>query len=184
MREMMKNEGVDNYLKQLNIFCMDVEEKAETLDFCIKKKDLNLYIAIVQAFKNTAMSIGAFNIAEFAMKLENAYESEAIMFIAENTEKFVSDLTALQKDIIPMLYDGPSETPSVHTGDIEHLNFSLIKIKNALRSMAIGEAKKTLNELKSLTWEREKQDIIIKISRCILLFEYDEAIELIDDFIF
>jgi hypothetical protein len=82
-----------------------------------------------------------------------------------------------------VLFRSLSESSPSCSGDIDHLRFSLIKIKNSLSNMAIGEAKKTLNDLKTMTWESEKQNIIIKISRCILLFQYDDAIKLIDDII-
>ena len=49
--------------------------------------------------------------------------------------------------------------------------------------MAIGEVNKILADLKSMTWENENRNAIIRISRCILLFEYDEAIRLIDEIV-
>jgi len=180
----MNMERIDkNYFKALNFFCMDVEEKAKALESCIKKKDLILYIAIVRALKNTMLNTGLAKAAEMARELEKAYEREAIHFIVEHNKKFVSELNVLQESIRSALDYGFFEISMTTKGDIIYLKASLIRIKKSLRDMAIGEVNKILNELKSMTWEREIRSSIIKISRCILLFEYDEAIRLIDEIV-
>jgi len=168
------------YLKMLNFFCMDLEVKIDALKYSIMKKDLNLYIAIVHAIRNTAMSIGAIGVAEFAKQLEHAFENKAIHFIIENNEKFVSDLIILQECIRPVLRGSVPEAPAATEGDSDYLYASLIRTKKALRNMAIGEAKRILTELKTMTWEREIRDAIVRISRCVLLFEYDKATSIIE----
>jgi len=162
---------------------MDVEEKAKALEFCIKKKDLNLYISIVRALKNTVLDMGMVKAAEMARELEKAYEREAIHFIVEHNKKFISELTVLQESIKSALDYGFFEISMTMAGNIVHLKASLIRIKKALRVMTIGEVNKILADLKSMTWENENRNAIIKISRCILLFEYDEAIRLIDEIV-
>ena len=178
---LLMNRGiVCDYLKALNAFCFDVDEKAQELSFCIRKKDLNLYITIVHAFENAAVKIGAVMAADFANKLKNAYESESIAFIIQNNKNFVSHLLALQKNIRFALKNGFSEISKACEGDIDHLNTSLIKIKKALKMMAIGEAKTIISELKTMKWQYETQNAITNISRHILLFEYEKAVKLID----
>ena len=180
----MNMEKIDkNYFKALNFFCMDVEEKARALELCIKKKDLNLYISIVNALKNTMLNMGVVKTAEMARELEKAYEREAIHFIVEYNKKFISELSVLHESIKAALDYGFFEISMTVAGDIVHLKASLIRIKKALRDMAIAEVNRILNELKSMTWENEIRDAIIKISRCILLFEYDQAISLIDEIV-
>ena len=169
------------YLKMLNFFCMDLEVKIDALKYSIMKKDLNLYIAIVHAIKNSAMNVGATGVAEFAKQLEHACESKSIHFIMENNERFISDLIRLQENIRPALSGGLSERPGVMESDPDYLYASLARVKKALRNMAIGEAKRILTELKTMTWEREIRDTIIEISRCVLLFEYDKATSIIDE---
>ena len=160
---------------------MDVEEKAKALESCIRKKDLNLYITIVRALKNTMLNTGMVKTAEMALELEKAYEREAIHFIVEHNKKFISELILMQESITAALEYGFFGISIAIAGDIVHLKASLIRIKKALRDMAIAEVNKILTELKSMTWEREIRDAIVKISRLILLFEYEAAIGLIDD---
>ena len=177
---LMNGGSVSEYLKALNAFCFDVEEKADELSSCIRKKDLNLYITIVHAFENAALNIGAVKAADLAMNLKSAYEDGAIDFIMLNNKSFISHLYKLKRNIGFALRNGLSEISKTHAGEAGHLNDSLIRINKALKNMAIGEAKTTLTELKTKTWESRIQDTIIKISRHILLFEYEEATKTID----
>ena len=176
----MSGKIAEDYIKMLNFFCMDLEVKVEALKYSIMKKDLSLYIAIVHAIKNTAMSIGATGVAEFAKQLEHACENKSIHFIMENNERFVTDLIILKENIRPALIGSLSEASVPKEGDMDYLNASLLRIKKALRNMAIGEAKRILTELKTMTWEREIRDAIVRISRCVLLFEYDKATSIIE----
>ena len=167
---LMNGGAIDSYLKALNVFCLDVEEKAEDLSFCIKKKDIFFYTTIVHEFKNSAVKIGANSAAEYAVKLENACDEEDMAFILKHHKKLISDLLMLQKNISLALGSSSAETSKTNTGNIDHLNASLAGIKKALRNMAIGEAKTILTELKTMTWDSEIKKMIIKVSRHISLF--------------
>ena len=169
-----------HYLSILSIFHKDGLEKIIQISKCVKENDIKLYTTYVHAMKSATASIGAAKISDFAKTLELAGINEDVEFIEKNTGDFIRDLTILLKNINVAISNAHVDDKKENNSDLEFLYRNLDELKVALENMDVREIDNIINLLKVEEWDNRIKDTLGSIEESILLFEYDEAIELID----
>ena len=176
----LNGNSMENYLRTLKVFTFDVEEKMSELRTCLNENNIRLYTTLVHGLKSASANIGAKKISDFARTLEQAGKSEAILFITEHNDELMMQLEKLLSNI-EKATSLDSKPRDAGANDINLLKKSLANLKTALENMDAGQINNIINELESRQWEKKNEDIISELSQFVLLFDYNEAIALIDD---
>jgi signal transduction histidine kinase/HPt (histidine-containing phosphotransfer) domain-containing protein/FixJ family two-component response regulator len=185
---MMTGGKLAEYFNTLEIFCKDVYDRIPEIQKSLAVHDTGLYTTYIHALKSASRSIGAKKISESAMALEDAGRSNDERFIEKFNSRFITDLEELTENIEATLViirqnqtqdDRDSET-AVNTvikkRKMTTLGTNLNHLKRELEAMNIGMVNELLSSLQMERWGKEVDDLVLQISRQILLSDYDEAL--------
>ena len=173
-----------NYIKTLEVFYSDGPEKISLLNDCLKRGDIKLYTTLVHGLKSAALSIGAGKLSDFAKSLEMAGKSGSFDFIAEHNGEFLAEFEKLLLNInAAVAGGGERDKAELEAGDAEFLKTALAELKTALENMEAGKINNLIKELENRTFDRKNNAAISKLSRLILVSDYDEAVTLIEGMI-
>jgi signal transduction histidine kinase/CheY-like chemotaxis protein len=161
------------YREILELYCRDVEERLPALD------DTRTFVINVHALKSASANIGADTLAAKALLLENAGKENDSGYISEHLPDFRQSLSTLAERITAVLRSDakqPGESAEKTSGlDRE----TLLRLRGALERLEMGSVDLFLNEMLTAASGREHA-ILSKISDCVLMSEFKEAVTLID----
>ena len=171
------------YLETLNVFRHDGLDKMEQLKIYLENGNIPLYTIHIHALKSAAASIGADALSLAAKELEMAGKRGDTSFIQEHHALFMADLEALLSGIDDKLSSrqgaADKEDPS---RDTEAFKAKLAELKLALEALDARMINSTVDILRSLKLTEEEAAAVEKISRNILMADYDEALSSIETF--
>jgi signal transduction histidine kinase/HPt (histidine-containing phosphotransfer) domain-containing protein/ActR/RegA family two-component response regulator len=168
----------DIYFDILADFCRDAESGADRITDALNNGDTKLYITLVHAMKGASRSIGAMETGELAAWLEKAAEEENADNIRNKTIELLENVRVLVSNIRAAIIN--RETDKGQTkGDVSALH--LDTLKTALAEMNIEEVNKILLEYASLALDSETKGKIAEVEQFILMFEYEKAVEKINE---
>jgi HPt (histidine-containing phosphotransfer) domain-containing protein len=165
----------------LDRYCRDVEERMPFLRIPSSPEDTRSFVIHVHALKSVSASIGAEALSAKALLLENAGGAGDTGLITEHLPGFRQDLAALTAQISAALQtaetsaEASDQTPS--TLDRE----TLLRLRTALEQLEVGIVDPTLDELMAGGCGEHEKRILSKISMCVLLSEFEEAVALLDN---
>ena len=115
-----KSGNVDEYLKLLEIFYRDIDNKANMLDRYFKDGNLKDYTIKVHALKSSARLIGATAFGEKAWKLEDAGKREDRDYIFSHHRELIDELLSFKKPLSRVFKDDTASDASkpVPSGEI------------------------------------------------------------------
>ena len=174
--------SVSAYLSILEDFCRDAETRLNEITGAFFQKDVRLYVTLVHALKGAARSIGAAELGEDAFWLERTAASDNFEFISEKNSALQENMRQLISNIKTALEQYESEGNGK-----EHLNINelrLQELKKALFEMDIKAVNRILLDYSDLPMDSNTKDIISEVEQLILMFEYDKAIEKIDELLY
>ncbi|ULQ60567.1 response regulator [Brucepastera parasyntrophica] len=166
--------SADNYIDTLAVFYRDGCDRISEIRRTAVK-DISLYTTYVHAIKSAAGSVGAKDISVLAQALEHAGGTGDIKYIEENNEHFLSELESLLDRIEKAIEEHWGEETGDNPGELKKLSGEL---KTAIETMDTGEIDRLLLLIRKKTRDRKTGEIIEKISRSILVSDFDEAAEL------
>ncbi|MDR0520702.1 MAG: response regulator [Planctomycetaceae bacterium] len=166
----------DRYLNILHMFLPDAVSKLKLVKEAWKAGNLKQYITNVHGLKSALASLGATELSQHAALLEAAGRSENRNTIDQETGQFLSSAESLRAALESALQ---TLHPSVNEENTGFLNTELSQLKAALQTMDAAAIHRILNTLKAESWTAGIQNRIDELSRHILLFDYDKAIECI-----
>ena len=180
---------IDYYFEALISFHSDVLDRLKLLDKYIREGNIKEYTTIIHALKSAGANIGANEVSKLAEDLEHAGINNDLTFIEENNNFFTNKAGELVENIGVALKAYAAHNMTIAQNDVnsgqsndEVIQKELNSLKTALETIDIGSINKTVDELMRLARTEDEKKIIREISQHILLFEYDEACELIDRF--
>ena len=155
---------VMNYLRTLEFFLSDSNERLEEIPNCLADNDVGRFVIYVHALKSAAGNIGAIALSEKAAPLESAGKRNDMEYIIENIGDFMGDLAVLTHNI------------SVHLKPVEakvsdEICYKFIQLETALSEFDIGRIDELVAELGN--------DLPGDIAKKILTSDYEEAVRLI-----
>ena len=170
------------YYEVLAAFHEDGLEKINTIKECLENGDLPLYKIHVHALKSALANIGADSLSEKAFALEKAAQRQDLSFIEAKNGQFLVLLERFLGDIINALsmQEGLNGNKADDLNKAEMFKTGLEKLKTALDAMDAGIINRTVDELLDLAYSDEVKTVVRKISKHILLAEFDEAVVLAD----
>jgi CheY-like chemotaxis protein len=174
------------YLETLSTFYDDGNERINMIRESLDTDNLPLYMTYVHALKSALLNIGADELAETAIALESAAQRRNIAYIESINDQFLAVLQRVLRDIGTVLVRsskapiGASVSSDESEKEMQQFKSMLAELRKALDDMDAGTMNRTLDELLKATQGKEVLSDIRKISKHILMVEYDEAEELID----
>jgi len=171
---------ISSYFNVLSVFYTNGLEKIDEIGNSLTNNDIPLYVTYVHAVKSASANIGADRISDAADDLERAGVRGDINFIQKNTPRFLSDFGDLLKRVNDLL-SLQSAAAQAAPADIDELKDNLTALKAALNDMDSVTITKSISYLQETAPSTEYRETIEKIINYQLTFDYDLAIELIDE---
>jgi len=168
------------YRLVLATFRKDALERIQLLKEILEKDDISLFTTNVHALKSASASIGAAEVSAEAARLEEAGKKGDKVFINENLDKFMEDLSAMVEGIA-IVTDTEKQTAGSGIGNTLILLFK--RLETALKVQKAEDIDRLLNEIIRQPVNEEIKEIIEKVSDDILMTEFDNAIKTIDKFL-
>ena len=169
----------------LDTFCDDGYDKISRMKEALSSGNLPTYTTYIHALKSACANIGADEIAEAAQKLEAAGEKRDLDYIEALSGRFLEKLSTLLDNIRRALYAHAiamgNEAEQLEPLSGEAFLSDLAKLKEALQSLNANTINSVAAGLHKLVRLEEDFHAVRRISRSILLAEYDEAIGYIDE---
>lgn len=200
----------EQYVEILKLFISEAADKIAKLDVFLQAHDMEGYGILVHAMKSNARSIGADALADLAFELEKAAKAGDEAFVEANHKTFVLQWKLLVAGIkyIPQLmqidemidsYSREDEMQSAVTSEgeaqaemssveetviiDEKLLHRFEETISLLDDFEMDAAKEYLEAMEKEEWPKIVKACIEKAKKAVLDFEYDEAIELLNDFV-
>ena len=172
------NGTVAVYLSILEDFCNDVEVRLGDISEAFINKDIRLYTTLVHALKGAARSVGAVEMGEDAFWLERTAAAGDFEIIKDKNTALLESTRTLLGDIRTVLEQYEAEKKKEH---INIADLNLDNLKTALSDMDIKAVNSILLDYTSLPLYGKTKEILSEVEQLILMFEYDKAIEKIDE---
>jgi CheY-like chemotaxis protein len=168
----------------LSVFLEDGREKIDDIKSYLDSGNLSRYVTVIHALKSASANIGAYTLPESAYALEIAGQKGDLDFIEQNNGQFMAALERLLSGIeIALLsynrsrQEGSSLSGMSSAGDMKE---ELTGLKKALQVMDAAAIFPTVDKLLEMNLPDEAMAIIRRISKHVMMVEYDEADALID----
>jgi CheY-like chemotaxis protein len=177
----MLNTGgsVSSYKHILSFFYNDAEERIPQIKKTAEAGKFLQYTTMIHAIKGAARSIGATELGQMAADLEAAGNERNTAVINEKTDEFLKELRQLADHIKAALAE-TAETEQ-YADVLEASKAQLETLKEALDNMDTGKVNKELGQLRTRQLNHKTREFFNTIEQCVLLFEYEKAIMLIDE---
>ena len=165
------------------IFRRDALKAITELTALVEKNDyrneenLRTYVIYVHGMKSALANIDKMDLSGIALKLEAAGRSGNLDIVESDTPAFIKSLSAFA-DELSKKYESSSETK----GDAIVLIERLKDIRSACEDYDATLAGKILKELRSSSWEKETEEMLLKISEQLLHSDFDEVAQEISVF--
>jgi signal transduction histidine kinase/DNA-binding response OmpR family regulator len=170
-----------NYMRVLNVFYKDGQDKIAEINKSLSIGDLRLYTTYVHALKSASANIGATQLSEIALALETAGKEGNRAYIDEYTPRLIYDLRLLLLNIGNFLRTNADQSQSGGEVDTEALKRTLAKLKESITTLAIGDMRAAMKELQPYaSMNNPVSPQIDSILQCALGGRYDEAVGVIE----
>ena len=167
------------FIKFLNSFYNSVEVKASDIEEAYGKGDFATYTSKVHALKSTSRIIGATELSDFALKLEEAGRAENIDFIKENNEKFLElfrsylDRLSVLDSINDSQNDSKKEIPA------DELEDAYKALSEVIPMMDYDALEMILNSLKEYKLPKDDALIMDKLGKLMVNMKWDDMMSVI-----
>jgi CheY-like chemotaxis protein len=170
---------IEFYCETLAVFFEDGLEKQRELVDCLETEELLLFTTHIHALKSALANIGAIALSDMAYTLEEAGIKGDLPYVKSNIDHFLQALGQLLNSINNALQTiaGNAKEEGLTVG---HIKDDLRTLKRALEDMNIAEINTTVNALLKSTQASSAISTVRNISKHILMFEYEEAEQLIE----
>ncbi|GHT23597.1 hypothetical protein FACS189419_07770 [Planctomycetales bacterium] len=169
-----------NYLRVVKTFRADAEAKSESIRSAYRAKDWKLYAVSVHGLKSALANVGATELSILAEELVQAGRNRSISFIAAETEPFLLQLEQIVESTEDWLQSHQTVTLQEDTSLFKEM---LEKIRTGLKDMDAKMIHDSMDTLHSQHWSKEAGELLAHLEKQITLFDYNEAVEAIDNFL-
>jgi len=173
---------VEYYYEILATFCDDWHERENEIKKCLDSGNLPLYTTTIHALKGAAANIGADNLSEAAYALEMAGQRGDMAFIEINNTNAMLMLRQLLRNLNAVLSSRGLNVGRVGgTLDTEQFKTVLEILKSALIALDFEKINRTVDIMSTSAPTNNDKNAVKDIAKHILMFEYDEAVALIEE---
>jgi HPt (histidine-containing phosphotransfer) domain-containing protein len=176
--------SIDDYYEILAIFYDDWLERGKEITKSLDAGDLSLYTTIVHALKGSAATIGADNLSEAAYTLEMAGVHSNLAYIRANNNNTLQMLMQLLENIDTFLLSRDTDDDEADkANEAKALANDLKELKSALEAYDFERINKLTDELSASAGTDRDKKIVKRITKHIMLVEYEDVNTIIDSYI-
>ncbi|MDR1533505.1 MAG: response regulator [Planctomycetota bacterium] len=170
--------SLENFTKTLGFFQEDGLPRIDTLRAALARKDLNSFTICVHGLRSATANIGAFTLSNMADALETAGKREDMEHIEKHINSFIEEMEKLLLNIEEYLKPWKNEDSSLfQLAKIAapDLREDLARLGTAIDNFDIGMIDRLIGSLQNRKIGSQFHRLLEKVSKNILVFEYDEA---------
>lgn len=174
----------DTWSEILRTFKKDMQVRLKRAISEIADEDIKGFVTDVHSIKSTSAAIGAGKLSELARALEDAGKKNDTGFINSHMKQFASccEYTMdMVDEYVGELKYGSDLNKEEKSGILEKQ--WLMSIVRACEDMDSLGAAELLSLIKDKRFSEDEQQLVTKIEECIGQYDYDEALELLNEFI-
>ncbi|MBR4726107.1 MAG: response regulator [Lachnospiraceae bacterium] len=168
----------------LNVFFDDGTKKLDLLVKYIEEEDFENYRIEIHAVKSLCKGVGAEELSEKALRLENACKEGDYEYVRNNAQEAYTDYVLLLGRIGEALSDinNTQENEAVSTGKpLLEVKEQLLCIKLLLSEFEENTAIKLADDLNGRSLDESLKEKIDQINKMLHLYDYDGASEMIGE---
>ena len=176
------NKGVQNsggkmefYLETLESFYEDGIDSNTKIIESLKTNNMSLFTNCVHGLKSAAAYIGAQELSEAALELEQAGELQNLPFIEAKIPGFLNNLATLLESINEVISSQGSQEKQ-ELPSMDFFRSELILLKAAIEIMDANAINSTIKNLGNYSFNDEVSSVVKSIAQNILLAEFDNAL--------
>ena len=180
LKEGIKNCGAeDGYINVLKVFHQTAASKADEIETLYNDDDISMYTMKVHALKSSARIIGANEMSDLALKLEEAGKSGNVEFIKENTGKLLEMYRSLDSRL-EFLDDSNDNLPEISKDVLSEAFETMIEIAGSMDYELMDQL---INELKEFKLEPEDKENVEKIENYLTTLDWDSIIHVAESYL-
>jgi len=173
---------LDGYIRIVGTLCNELEAKIAAMEKALDTDDLVTYRRYVHTYKSFLATIGAMPISVMAAILETAAQNEDRTTISLHHGDFVHGLREVAMSVAMALREREDQLgdAKISDEDMKWLHAELGKLKSAIEEMDMSQVDSIMDSLLAKHWTKEIKDQLEKIMQNITLYEWTEAVEMIE----
>ncbi|MDR3332702.1 MAG: hypothetical protein LBT08_08735 [Synergistaceae bacterium] len=169
----------EQYRSVLELYCRDVDLKMISLNALWAKTNARNFSIQMNSLKTASATIGATEMSREAELMENAASGGDMKYICGHIRRFSEDLACLAWHIRALLYAHNKPEENIRPID----QTTVLRLKGALITEDVMTADSILFSLGKLAFDERTAEILSTISYLVLIAEFKEAAEKLDDLI-
>jgi CheY-like chemotaxis protein len=176
----MTGDAEASYREVLDRYCQDVEERMSFLRVPSSPEETRSFVIHTHALKSASASIGADTLSATALLLEDAGRAGDTGLIAAHLPSFREGLSTLTARIKSAL-----QTEKEAAGGSARIPMpldreTLFRLRTALDQLDTANVNLIVKVMLAGEFREHEKQILSKVSMCVLLSEFEEAITLLD----
>ncbi|MDR2785152.1 MAG: response regulator [Treponema sp.] len=168
------------YREILDRYCRDVEERMPFLRVPSSPEDMRLFVIHAHALKSASASVGADTLSATALLLEDAGRAGDTGLMAEHLPGFREGLSTLTARIRSALQTEKGAAGGSARVPMPLDRETLLRLRTALDQLDTVNVNLIMKEMLAGECREHEKQILSKVSMCVLLSEFEEAITLLD----
>ena len=178
---------IDSYLQLIRLFYLSYEERTEELARYCEEGDVKNYTIRVHGLKSSARIIGANDLGEKALLLEEAGKNSDIEYIKENQEAFFEAYRIVRDTLEPVFESrddagaGNKHNDSKKYADSERMADVYDRLRAAADDMDIDLLQNIIEEMNGYRVPEEDEEKWKSIRAAAEQFDYDQILRLTED---
>lgn len=174
---------VERYLEVLKIFYSSGKQQYERIKDLYKKRDEQGLRIEVHGLKSVSASIGAMDLSNTALSLENALKAGNMEFVDANLDGLLAFFDRLLKQL-GAFFDNDDKAAEGHKEiSLARVRDRLVLLAQTLSDFDDEQAVEIISGLLEYDFDRDVRKVIRQIRDIIEVFDYNKASEMTDELI-
>ncbi len=170
--------GIASYLYALELFLDTIDSNAKVISEAYENGNIRLYTIKVHALKSSARIIGAKDLSQLCLDLEDAGNRQDIAFIDANTEQLMEDYMAF-KEKLRLLKESEDNSDDKPPISEEELQDAYSALKEVIPEMDYDSVEIILGQLSKFKLPEEDTKTMKELGAMLKGFDWDGMEELI-----
>lgn len=188
--------NMDIYFSIIETYYKETKFKIEEINKAIENNNIKSFTTYVHGLKSSSGSIGAKKVAELAKKLEAAGKENNLEYINNNIDEFMNNTIKILENINKFINKKnykKEEALLKNLGENELSNEEMViaqidkeilkKLSDSFEEVNLEDIENLLKEITKQKYDEKTTKLIKQIQKYLEVFEYDNSIQLISEFL-